>query len=582
MEILNKIFSLLKQKHKKNFFLLLFFILIGMGLEVLGIGIIVPVLSAILDVENKDNILIRKLIEWTGAKSGIDMMVYVLFVMVIIALIKIAYLVSLSYYKFRYTAKVTQDISNELYKGYLFNPYSYHLKTNTSHMLRNLQIEVTEFNSAFQALMALITEISVILGMIAILFYYEPIGALTTSLVMVLASVLFQRIIRKSLVKWGQRRQALDGDLNKVLIQSLNGIKDVKLSGKELYFYGIFKNKIDAKIDFATKYVTIKNIPRLYLEFLAMLGLVLLIYIMFLQNVLPKDILSTLAVFAAASFKLIPSFNIVMASIQQLRFSESSVNILFADINEIRDIKAESKMSSDDSIHFNNSIRINNATFRFENSETCLFNDFNLEIKKGSVVGFIGKSGSGKSTLADLVMGLLTLEKGEILVDTIDIQSDIKSWQKKIGYVPQSIYLTDDSIASNIAFGVDPDKIDWDLVKNAVNMAQLNELVDSLEEGLLSNVGEGGARLSGGQRQRIGIARALYRNPEILIFDEATSALDNETEKAVMHSIYEIKNKTILIIAHRLSTLVKCDYIYRFEQGQIIDQGEPSRLLTNY
>ena len=179
-------------------------------------------------------------------------------------------------------------------------------------------------------------------------------------------------------------------------------------------------------------------------------------------------------------------------------------------------------------------------------------------------------------------MGLLTLEKGEILVDNIDIQSDIKSWQKKIGYVPQSIYLTDDSIASNIAFGVDPDKIDWDLVKNAVDLAQLNELVDSLEEGLLSNVGEGGARLSGGQRQRIGIARALYRNPEILIFDEATSALDNETEKAVMNSIYEIKNKTILIVAHRLSTLVKCDYIYRLEQGQIIDQGEPSRLLTNY
>ncbi|SDM88148.1 ABC-type bacteriocin/lantibiotic exporter, contains an N-terminal double-glycine peptidase domain [Daejeonella rubra] len=582
MNVLNKISSLLSQGQKKQFLILLFFMFIGMGLEVLGIGIIVPVLGAILDIENQENVLVRKLVEWTGANSGIEMIAYVLFVMVLIAVVKIVYLVSLSYFKFRYTARVTRDISNELYKGYLFNPYSYHLRTNTSQMLRNLQIEVTEFNSAFQALMGLITEITVILGMIAILFYYEPIGALTTSFVLVSASVLFQKIIKKSLVKWGLKRQVLDGDLNKVLIQSLNGIKDVKLAGKELFFYSIFKEKIDAKIAFQTKYVTIKNVPRLYLEFLAMVGLVLLIYIMFLQNVLPKDILSTLAVFAAASFKLIPSFNIVMASVQQLRFSESSVNTLFNDINEIQSIKVDNQVEGKGNIEFKQTIRINQATFKFENTDNYLFQNLNLEVKKGAIIGFIGKSGSGKSTLADLIMGLLTLEGGQILVDGKNIQSDIKSWQSKIGYVPQSIYLTDDSIASNIAFGVDSGQINMDRLNSAVINAQLNEFVNSLEFGLMTEVGEGGARLSGGQRQRIGIARALYRNPEILIFDEATSALDNETEMAVMQSIYEIKDKTILIIAHRLSTLVKCDYIYRFERGQIVDQGEPSHLLTNY
>ena len=552
-----------------------------MGLEVLGIGIIVPVLNSILDIENQQNSLIKKIIGITGTKSNVDLIVYVLFLMVIIAIIKMTYMITLSYYKFKYTAKITQDISTELYKGYLFNPYSYHLKTNTSQMLRNLQIEVTEFNNAFQSLMGIITEITIIVGMIVVLFYYEPLGAMAISIVLITASALFQKVIKKRLIKWGQKRQALDGDINKVLIQSLNGIKDVKLSGKELFFYTIFQGKIDSKIKILTKAVTIKNVPRQYLEFLAMLGLVLLIYIMFLQDIAPKTILSTLAVFAAASFKLIPSFNIVMSSIQVLRFSESAVNTLHHDINEIREIQINKIKDTESSLSFNDSIHISKATFKFENSSTYLFKDFSLHIKKGSVIGFMGKSGSGKSTLADLLMGLLLLDEGQIFVDDKNIRSNIKSWQSKIGYVPQSIYLTDDSIASNIAFGVKENEIDIELLNDSIKVAQLDELINSLEFGYLSNVGEAGAKLSGGQRQRIGIARALYRNPEVLIFDEATSALDNDTEKEIMKSIYLIKNKTILIIAHRLSTLAKCDYIYKFENGEIIAEGEPSLILSD-
>ena len=198
-----------------------------------------------------------------------------------------------------------------------------------------------------------------------------------------------------------------------------------------------------------------------------------------------------------------------------------------------------------------------------------------------SVIGFIGKSGSGKSTLADLLMGLLDLNKGQILVDNKDVHSNIKSWQSKVGYVPQSIYLTDDTIASNIAFGCNKNEVDKRLLDKAIKDAQLDDFIDSLEHGIDSNVGEAGTKLSGGQRQRIGIARALYRNPKILIFDEATSALDNETEKAIMDSIYKIKNKTILIIAHRLSTIERCDYIYKFDKGSIVEEGIPQSILIN-
>ena len=581
MSVFNKLKFILSLKQKKNFFILIFFILIGMGLEMISVGIIVPVLDSILDSENSQNLFVKQLISIVGPKSNLELVFYFLFIMILISIVKMIYLISLSYFKFKYTAKVEKDIATRLYKGYLFSPYSYHLKTNTSQMLRNLQFEVSQFNSSFQAIIGLITEITVIIGMISILFYYEPFGALAISVILILASILFQRIIKIRLIKWGEERQSLDGDINKVLLQSLNGIKDVKLSEKELFFYNIFDKKIDSKINFQTKYVTIKHVPRQYLEFLGMLGLVLLVYIMYLQNVLPSNILSTLAVFAAASFKMIPSFNIAMSAIQVLRYSEASINILHNDISEVLKREENKVKSNNEPLSFNDSIKIQSATFRFENSHSNLFTNFSLRINKGSVIGFIGKSGSGKSTLADLLMGLLDLSQGQIMVDDKDIQSNIKSWQRKVGYVPQSIYLTDDTIASNIAFGANKNEVDKRLLDKAIRDAQLDEFINSLESGIESNVGEAGAKLSGGQRQRIGIARALYRNPKILIFDEATSALDNETEKAIMDSIYKIKNKTILIIAHRLSTIERCDYIYKFDKGIIVEEGEPNHILIN-
>jgi ATP-binding cassette, subfamily B, bacterial PglK len=581
MNIFNKLNFILNFKQKKNFFILVFFILIGMGLEMIGVGIIVPVLDSILDSENSQNAIVKQLISIVGPKSNLELVFYFLFIMILISIVKMIYLISLSYFKFKYTANVEKDIAKRLYKGYLFSPYSYHLKINTSHMLRNLQLEVAQFNSSFQAVIGLITEITVIIGMIVILFLYEPYGALTISVILIFASILFQRIIKTRLVKWGKERQSLDGDINKVLLQSLNGIKDVKLYEKELFFYNIFDKKIISKINFQTKYVTIKHVPRQYLEFLGMSGLVLLIYILYLQNVLPANILSTLAVFAAASFKMIPSFNIAMSSIQVLRYSEASVNILYNDISEVLKREENKVKSNNEPLSFNDSIKFQNAFFRFENSHSNLFSNFSLQINKGSVIGFIGKSGSGKSTLADLLMGLLDLDYGQIMVDDKDIQSNIKSWQSKVGYVPQSIYLTDDTIASNIAFGSNKNEFDKRLLDKAIRDAQLDEFINSLEFGVESNVGEAGTKLSGGQRQRIGIARALYRNPKILIFDEATSALDNETEKAIMDSIYKIKNKTILIIAHRLSTIERCDYIYKFDKGIIVEEGEPSKILIN-
>lgn len=566
--IVKNITSILSLKHKKHFTIILFFVLVGMFFEVLGVSILVPVITILLD-SNENNFLILFIKKSFNVQGQLQILQYVLLVFLSIIIIKSSYLISLSYFKFRFIAKVTNDVTNELFKGYLYNSYQYHLDTNSSILIRNIQIEMTEFNSSLQSLMMVITEFTIVLGLVIFLLYTEPLGAILTGGVLLLATIFFQTIIKKSLSKWGLKRQALDGKINKVLLQSFSGIKDIKLLRVENYFFNNFFQNVNHKIDLQSKYVTIKNMPRQYLEFIVMIGLLIFIYILVIKHVEPGIIVSTLTLFVGVSFKLIPSFNNLMSSLQQLRFSEHSTRLIKDDLREIR-LSDNIKFDTLDLLDFKNSIIFKNIFFTHHGSTNMVLNDFNFEIKKNSKIGLIGESGSGKSTLADLLMGLLNANSGDIKVDDVSIYDHLTSWQRNIGYVPQTIFLLDDTILNNIAFGVDSENICKQSIKDAIRIAQLDNFVNSLPFGLNTNIGEGGAKLSGGQRQRIGIARALYTNPNVLIFDEATSALDNATESNVMEAIYSIKDKTIIIIAHRLSTLTKCDFVYSIELGKAI------------
>jgi len=361
------------------------------------------------------------------------------------------------------------------------------------------------------------------------------------------------------------------------LQQGLGGAKDVKLLGRENDFlkqYSIH-NRESSKVGRLNN--TIQQLPRIWLELLAVCGLVALVLVMLAQGGALETIIPKLGLFAVVTFRLMPSVSRLLNVMQSLKYCLPVIDILGKDLSLFtpENIEKEVKISS-----FQNALELQHITYTYPEVALPSLKDISLSIKHGESVGFIGTSGAGKSTLVDILLGLLPPDQGVVMVDGKDIRENLRGWQNQIGYVPQSIYLTDDTLLRNIAFGLSTEQIDNESVSKAIRAAHLADFIQSLPEGLNTVVGERGIRLSGGQRQRIGIARALYHDPSVLVLDEATSALDTATEKGVMDAVRELQgSKTIIIVAHRLSTIEHCDRLYRLENGQITSQGTPDKIL---
>ncbi|MEH7495310.1 ABC transporter ATP-binding protein, partial [Neobacillus niacini] len=363
--------------------------------------------------------------------------------------------------------------------------------------------------------------------------------------------------------------------------QGLGASKEIKVSGKERYFvdsYGshsktmakntIYKNMLD-------------QVPRLFIETLLVSVVLITMIIIVFQGTDTSKLVSTMSLFAMAAFRLMPSITRIVATLSTIRFSQPALSVVYKDLveenggktliyeeNEI--VTKPAKVNNGDRT-FLHSINLENVYFRYPNQKDYSIKNVSLTIPIGSSVAFVGSSGAGKTTIVDIILGLLEPEKGKLFVDNKDLNQLLPIWQNKIGYIPQSIYLSDETIRKNVAFGIDDEDIDESAIQRAIQAAQLKGFVDSLPEGLNTVVGERGVRLSGGQRQRIGIARALYHNPEIIFLDEATSALDNETEKEIMKAIDGLKGeKTLIIIAHRLSTIENCDIVFKVDKGKLI------------
>tara|TARA_B110000459_G_C16594009_1_gene487674 strand:+ start:316 stop:2055 length:1740 start_codon:yes stop_codon:yes gene_type:complete len=570
-EMIIKINSFISSTQRNKLLFLIVLLIIGIILEVFGLGILVPILTLILEPEvlNKNEI-IKEIYETLGFTSYISFIYSFLFFITLLYIFKTFYIVYLSYRQNRFVANLVAYISNMLFSKYIFAPYSFHLTNNSSGLVKNIQVEVHNFWNLCISIMTLIVESSLLLSIIITLIYIEPFGAITIGVFFGIFSSVFYQFTKKKIKIWGEERENIDNKNSKIIIEGLGGIKDINVMGRHIFFTESFRKNNFIKAQLWSNNATLSQLPRFFLEMISLIGLVGFVILMLLQGKDVNILITVLGVFVAATFKMIPSLNRIISAAQTLKFYSPSLDILFAELKEIRETQESPTKSK---LEFQSRVTIKNVSFSYEGVEEKALKNLNFEINKGETIGFIGESGSGKSTLVDLLIGLHQPTEGNLYIDDKILSNNLREWQNNIGYVSQNIYLLDDTIQSNIAFGIPEEKIDINQINEIINLVQLEEFILKLEKGLLTKVGERGVQLSGGQRQRIGIARALYNNPDILILDEATSALDTKTEKAVMKSINKLKGKkTILIISHRISTLSKTDKIYSLNEGKISNE----------
>ena len=573
MDVVRKLNYIFNTKQKVEIFWLVVIICIGSGLELMGVSVILPIINGIMA---PDKMLEEPVYIWIYEKfhmTSVRPLIMLLLVsLIVVYVIKNAFLIYMYNKQYKFIFENQRVLADRMVKCYMSQPYLFHVSKNSAELLRNINEDTGNFFGALQAGIKLLTELMVCLVLGVYLLIKDK--TITISVVCLLAIMLWLsvKVYKKNLVRMGARNRFYQMSLNKWVQQSFGGIKEVKILNKEKFFYDKYDEAYRGHAKSEYTYHTLLMVPKPIIETMCICGLLGAIAIKFWWR--GADItyfVPILSVFAIAAFRLLPSFNRITEYLGTILYQKSAITSIYEDLKEIDELNAQKreKNKEEKAIQFQNKIEIKDLTFSYPGAEKEVLKDLNLEIRKKSSVAFIGHSGAGKTTLADILMGLLKPAKGDVCVDGVSIFEGLNSWHQIIGYIPQTIYLMDDTIKNNIAFGIEEKEIDPARLKYAVEQAQLSQLIEELEFGLDTKIGEMGVRLSGGQRQRIGIARALYHNPEILVLDEATSALDNETEKAVMDAIETLHGKmTLIIIAHRLSTIKDCDYVYEIGDGK--------------
>ena len=570
---LNKVFNLLSKRQRKRLYLILFFLFIGMLLEAFGIGIISPILNIIASPESlkqfdwvNDFFVLINIIEEQ------QIIIFSLSLLVAVYFFKSVYLVGLSYFQNRYISFISAELSNRLFKNYLNQDYMFHNNRNSAELVKMFQVEINMVTQLLLSGLILITEIAITIAIVSTLLFVEPIGTLFIIVFFLIFGAGFYSFSKNKFTAWGLIRQQADNNIAKLITEGLNGFSEVFLLGKEHFFQNklIQYNKVKARI--YSNQVTLGQIPRYYLEFISIVSLVGFILIMIINEKNIAEIISIGGVFIAPTFRVLPSVNRIIGSLQQIKYYKSSVDLVNRDL-QLKSLPMEEDTSQTE-ILFQHKLALNKISFAYPKTDLNVFENLDFELNRGEVVGIIGPSGVGKSTFTNIIVGFLHSFEGIFMVDgKIIDRSNSAQWRKQLGYVSQSIYLTDDTIRANIAFGEEPFEVDDLRMENALKKAQLFSFVQSLPNQLETIVGERGAQLSGGQQQRIGIARALYHEPKLLILDEATSALDEDTEREVMKAVEGLKGEmTILIITHRLSTLACCDKIFKVDQKKLVEQ----------
>lgn len=579
---ITKIISLFDQKEKKMLVGLLLMMIVAAVFETCGVGLIVPIVGLLTNPSLiQEQGTISYIYEFLNFQSTTSFIVFAVIGLLLVFLFKNLYLLLYNHVQMKVILNQQVKLSRRLFREYLTKPYTFHLQRNTATLLRNVNTEVTRvFGGIIISGFQLFTELLVTIFILFLLLFTEPIATITASILLGGSVFLFFKIFNKKISTLGKEQHRISALMIKWVNQGLGASKEVKVSGKEEFFINAYTSQSKISADNNRYMGMLQQVPRLFIETLLVSIVLITMLIIVFRGMSTDHLVSTMALFAMAAFRLTPSINKVVSLITQIRYCQPALKIVHEDLflnKESISIENNSKfeLNREGEKAFVDKIELVDVSFRYPNQRDYSVKDVSLTIPIGHSVAFIGESGAGKTTLVDIVLGLYQPEKGEVLVDGNNIFEHKKIWQRNIGYIPQSIFLSDDTIRCNVAFGIEEEEIDESSVWEALEQAQLKEFVQSLPDKLETKVGERGVRLSGGQRQRIGIARALYHNPEILFMDEATSALDNETEKDIMKAIDGLKGeKTLIIIAHRLSTIENCDTVFKLSNGRLVSVEE--------
>ncbi|MGN0161892.1 MAG: ABC transporter ATP-binding protein [Lachnospiraceae bacterium] len=571
MRTVKMMLGVFDNKQKRKLIWLLFAILIGAVVELLSISSVLPFVEMITDpqamMKNEIIVLIQKI---TGVTDYNTIVILMCGMIICLFIVKNMYVVYLSNLQYRFTYYGLRDLSSKIMNGYMEKSYPFFVNHNSAELLKSVQTDTNMFYVTVLNSTQLISECIVAGALVLYLVSKDPLIAVSMAVALGIFALGFMRGFRKAFKRMGnQYREFVEAQI-KCMHQSFGGIKEIKISDNEQFFKDQFWDIAAGLANNQVKNGLYNAIPKPMMETMVIGVILVIVAVKVAVGSSAATFIPVITVFALAAFRLLPSVNKISSYVGVIMYNKVAVEEVYNEVKMMEAATGSKESKEEAPITFEKSIELDHVVFGYEGAERNVIDDVNLSIKKNTSIAFIGPSGAGKTTIVDVILGIYKNQSGTITVDGTDIQDAMSGWHKKIGYIPQVIYLMDDTIRNNIAFGVKPELIRDEQVWQALEEAQLKEFVESLEEGLDTMVGELGTRLSGGQRQRIGIARALYRKPEVLVLDEATSALDNETEKAVMEAIDNLHGKlTLIIIAHRLTTIRNCDIVYEIKDGKV-------------
>jgi ATP-binding cassette, subfamily B, bacterial PglK len=579
MSDLKKFLKLLTPLHKKRSIVLLILMVVGTFFEILGVGLVLPMISVIINPELlKEYLYFFPVFNNLQEDSSQILALWALLILLFAYILKGLFLIFLSWYQTKYAFEIQSSLSLKLFNLYINKDWLFHVNTNSSKIIRNIVGEVSTLVSNFVLpMLTIIIETMVLIGIAILLVIVEPKGSILAIVFLTASGGIFYYLTKSPLQTWGKKLQFSEKERILHIQQAFGCFKEVKMLNCESFFVEKYQESNLDSANFLRKNTFMQAVPRVLIEILAIIGVVILA--MSVMDSGKSDLVPVLGLFAAAAFRIMPSSTRLINSIQYVQNSKAVLDNIY---NELQVKAANIDYPNKSELTFNNLIEIKNLSFQHGKSKSFSLDNINFKIIKGTCTGIVGASGSGKSTIIDLVLGLISPSNGSVLVDGVDICKNMRAWQSNIGYIPQNMYLIDDSIRNNVALGVPEKEISDERVWDVLEKAQLKSYILNQENGLDTVVGEHGAKFSGGQRQRIGIARALYHDPEFLILDESTSALDVETEKSIMNTFSLLmKEKTILIVTHRLNTLEFCNNIIRVENGKVVKTGTFSDIVNS-